>query len=179
MATDTISSTEAGKRVGRSRRHISELTKAGVLSYELDENGNYRYAPSTFDAEYQAHKNRAGKNDIDWNAERAKHDSRIKAATADMRELERDEMFGKYHRAEFVEDAFNEYVYAVRSAVLALPGKLAPVLAPDKKTTARYASIIESEVTAMLESLSNYEYNADYYRERLAEVTGLGAAEDE
>lgn len=172
-----VGSEELAKRLGLSRQRVHDLANAGVLSCEKNAKGWLRFDPVVAVREYDAYKNASDDEGTDWNLERAKHDARIKRATADMKELERDEMLGKYHRAEFVEDLITELILAHRSAVMALPGKLAPILAGEDDP-AVIAAKIKDEVRAMQEDLSRYEYDPGYFRERLAELQGREITDD-
>lgn len=154
--------------IGRTTRNVRQLAEKGVLTTAAkDADGEWSFDLAKSVEEYHAWKSATDASGKDWRLERDKQDARIKKAKAEMLELELDEMKGRYHRAEFVRDAFDDLIYAVRSSVLALPGKLAPELAEGKEQTAEFAAAIERECKDLLEGLSRYEYSADYYRERL------------
>ena len=189
--------------LGGSGRILFVLLLAGNgtvgRSYEKNEKGYLRFDPDTAQKEYRLHeasksKKSAVRLDDDYddlfddsgvkgavaklNYQRAKEEVRIKRATADVKELQRDEMLGIYHRAEFVEDWVTELILAQRSAMAALPGKLAPILAGETDESV-IAARIKAEVRAIQEDLSQYEYNPGYYRERLAESQGKTITDDE
>lgn len=189
-----ISSPQLGKLLGISRQQVTNLANAGVLSYKKNEKGYLRFDPDVAVREYEQYK--ASKKGGFWNDEdqhfgdgdksaaqalrfdKAKQEVRIKRAEADMKELARDEMLGIYHRAEFVEDWVTELILAQRSAMAALPGKLAPVLAGETDE-AVIAARIKEEVRAIQEDLAQYEYRPGYYRERLAETQGKTITDDQ
>ena len=185
---ERIGAVELSEQLGVTRQYVHKLSKAGILSYEKNEKGWFTYDPDEAReqfARFNAIKKGAtsldnddqffddGSDDevIDLKVERARQEVRIKRATADMKELERDEMLGIYHRAEFVEDWITELIFAQRSAMAALPGKLAPILAGETDE-AVIAAIIKDEVRAIQEDLAQYEYSPGYFRERLAELQG-------
>lgn len=190
---DRIGAVELADHLGVTRQYVHKLTKAGVLSCEKTEKGW-----NTYDLEkaldefkrFNAVKKGAASLDnddsfedaedevINLKVERARQEVRIKRATADVKELERDEILGIYHRAEFVEDWVTDLILAQRSAMAALPGKLAPILAGETDE-AVIAAIIKDEVRAIQEDLAQYEYNPGYYRERVAEMQGKTITDDE
>ena len=192
--TGRVGSKELAERLGVTRQYVNKLTKAGVLSYEVNDRGWFTYDVDEASDEFQRFNavkkgatgldnddavfDDAGCEVIDLKVERARQEVRIKRATADMKERERDEMLGKYHRAEFVEDWVAELLLAHRSAMAALPGKLAPLLA-DETDAAVIAAKIKSEVRAIQEDMARYEYNPGYYRERLAEEQGKTYDDDD
>lgn len=192
---DRVGAAELAEQLGVTRQYVHKLAKAGVLSYELNEKGWFTYdleqARQEF-ARFNAVKKGAtaldnddqdfdyGSDDgvIDLKVERARQEVRIKTATADIKERERDEMLGKYHRAEFVEDWVTELLLAHRSAMAALPGKLAPLLVGETDA-AVIAAKIKDEVRAIQEDMARFEYNPGYYRERLAEEQGKVFEDDD
>ena len=191
-----IGSPQLAELLGISRQQVHNLATAGVLSFEKNEKGYLRFDPDTAQKEYRLHeasKKSAPRFDDDddffpedgvkgavakLNYQRAKEEVRIKRATADMKELQRDELLGIYHRAEFVEDWVTELILAQRSAMAALPGKLAPLLVGETDESV-IAARIKAEVRAIQEDLSQYEYDPGYYRERLAESKGKTITDEE
>ena len=192
---DRITSSELAVQLGITRQYVNKLTKAGVLPYDTNDRGWFTYdldeAIEAF-TRFNAVKKGAASLDnddpvigddqdgdvLDLKVERAWQEVRIKRATADIKEIERDEILGIYHRAEFVEDWVTDLILAQRSAMAALPGKLAPILAGETDE-AVIAARIKDEVRAIQEDLSQYEYNPGYYRERLAELQGKSIVDDE
>jgi len=190
-----VGAVELSEQLGVTRQYVHKLSKAGVLSYEKNEKGWFTYDPDKAReefAQFNAVKKGASSLDNDdslfgdgpdnavihLKVERERQELRIKRATADVKELERDEILGIYHRAEFVEDWVTELILAQRSAMSALPGKLAPILAGETDE-AVIAAIIKDEVRTIQEDLAQYEYNPGYYRERLAELQGKTINDDE
>jgi hypothetical protein len=82
------------------------------------------------------------------------------------------------HRSDDVVEVMNALVYAVRSNVLSLPGRLAMDVV--KAASANEASaIIRRECNNILEDLSNYKYNPDEFRRKVRERQGKKDDEDE
>ena len=166
-----VTSSIVADALGINKRTVNKLADRGVLSYTKDGRGYKIFDLQTAQAEYDAYTGSTVEDDdddTDWNVEQKKADTRIKRARADMLELEREEMLGRYHRAEFVADAMDELIFAVRSKLLALPGKLAPVVT-GVADQAEVSATIKREVVATLDELATYEYQPGYYRDRLRE----------
>lgn len=166
-----VTSSIVADTLGIHKRTVNKLADKGVLSFTRDGRGYKIFDLATAQAEYDAYaggRQTADGEDTDWAVEQKKADTRIKRARADMLELEREEMMGRYHRAEFVADAMDELIFAVRSKLLALPGKLAPVVTP-MADQAEVSAAVKREVVSALEELAAFEYQPGYYRDRLRE----------
>lgn len=113
----------------------------------------------------------------DLEAQKLQADVDLKRARAKKAVLEADEIEGKLHSAEDVEAVLTDLVFATRSALLALPGRLAVDLAVT--SSAKEVSVrIEHEATAILDELSRYKYDPAEFRRRIRE-RGNGNADDE
>ena len=98
-------------------------------------------------------------------------EKRIKAAKAEMAEIELKELQGKMHRAEDVEAIMTDHVFFIRSMLIAMPGKLAVDLA-GTHTAAEQADRVQKEVYYILENLADYKYNPEEYKKRVMERQG-------
>ena len=105
-------------------------------------------------------------------------EARIKKAKAEVAELELKELRGKLHRAEDVEAIVTDSVLLIRSMLLALPGKLAVDLA-SMEDAAEVADRIKKEVYDVLNRMSEYEYDAEAYAERVKEREGWNERHDD
>lgn len=103
--------------------------------------------------------------------EKLEAEKRIKTAKAEMAELELKELKGEMHRASDVEAITTDHVLFLRSMLMALPGKLAVDLA-GTHTAPEQADRVKKEVNFILESLSEYRYDPDKYKERVMERQG-------
>lgn len=149
-------------------RRVQQLTQDGILRtdivnkqrrYNLIENVQ-RYI------EYLRAKaeSREGKQDD------AKNESRKIEAEADLKEakarvasLEAQELEGKLHRSEDVEDMTTQLVFTIRSLIVALPGRLAVDLAQMDKP-AEVSHRIKRETDSILSELSKFKYDPETYR---------------
>ena len=95
-------------------------------------------------------------------------ETKLKAAKADIAQLEAEELRGKMHRAEDVQAVTQDYLYEIRSQLTSLPGQLAvEVAAAD--SPAECAAIIRTVVNRMLLDFSKYKYDPEKYEERVRE----------
>jgi len=92
----------------------------------------------------------------------------IKKAKATIATLEAEELKGKMHRAEDIENITEGLVYAIRGALMALPGRLAVDVA-NVTNPAEVATLIRNEVYKIMTELSQYEYDSSKYEERVRE----------
>ena len=173
-----VSSSVIAEQLGISRRTVTRLATSGVLTSEKDDRGHFIFDPAVAAEEYEAYIGGSDDDGVDWNVENKKADTRNKTIKGDMLQLELDEMKGRYHRSEFVEDAINDLVFAVRSHIIALPGKLGPAVA-GISDVALCVDAIKRECNAVLEDLARYEYNPEHFRERLRDSGGMAVDDDD
>ena len=87
---------------------------------------------------------------------------------ASIAKAEADELQGKMHRSEDVAAMTTDLIYAIRGAMMALPGRLAVDVA-SANSPAEAAEIIRREVNKAMRELSNYRYDPKKYEERVRE----------
>ena len=92
----------------------------------------------------------------------------MKVARAQIAKAEADELQGKMHRSEDVAAMTTDLMYAIRGAMMALPGRLAVDVAA-AQSPAEAAEIIRREVNKAMRELSNYRYDPKKYEERVRE----------
>ncbi|MCD8323184.1 MAG: hypothetical protein LUC89_09925 [Oscillospiraceae bacterium] len=90
----------------------------------------------------------------------------MKKAKARRAEIETAELEGRMHRSEDVEALTEDLIYAIRGALLALPGRLA-VDVVNTASPAEAADVIRKEVYAVMTELSSYQYDPEKYAERV------------
>lgn len=166
-----INSAELAKILGKSERHIQTLVKNDCITaikkgtkntYDL-----YRVIQEYVN--YMVKQN--NKEFTSLEDEKLNEEIRYKRAKASKAILELEELEGNMHAAKDVEEMTTDLVLAIRSYLLALPGKLAVELASMKKET-EIAEAIKKEVCAILDDFSRYEYNPEEYRKRVRERQG-------
>lgn len=173
-----VDATFVAKLFNKSVRRIQQLTQDGVLSTEKVEGNKRRYDLLQTVQKYigylheKVEKKGESKDDAQNESRKIKADADLRAAKAEIAEMELKELRGEMHRSEDVEAMTTDLVFNIRSMILALPGRLAIDLAPLTKP-AEISERIKQEVNAVLLELSNYKYDADAYRKRVRERQGL------
>ncbi|MBM6756714.1 protoporphyrinogen oxidase [Collinsella tanakaei] len=157
--------------LGVTLGRISQMRKDGLLhaeghplKFDIAENVQAYVAHMVDDARGKA------PTDKDAEARKLKADADYKAARARQEELKLAELEGRMHSAEDVEAATTELVYAVRSAVLALPGRVA--VDAEMKPAAEVADVVRRECAAALEGLAAYEYDPKVYADMVRDRRG-------
>lgn len=114
-----------------------------------------------------ADEKRKTKADADW-----------KEAKADIERMKRDELQGQLHSADDVEAVMTDMALDIRSALLALPGRLSKDIAAVTSPT-ECSKMIKAEVSQILDQLSKYKYNPEVYKKRVRERQGWSDLETE
>ncbi len=166
-----INSKELSKILGKSERYIQLLVKSEhITARKKGENNTYDlYKVIQEYIEYVSEKNK--KEFTSLEDKKINEEIRYKRAKASKAILELEELEGRMHAAEDVEEMTMDLVLTVRSYLLSLPGKLAVELATINEET-RIAEIIKKEVHDILRDLAHYEYNPEEYQKRVRERQG-------
>ena len=168
------SAAELAEVFGLSTRRIEQFKTDGIIKGEgkptkYDYDAAVKdYTAFLSDKAYGREKKEA---DAQLETEKLSAEKRIKAAKAEMAELELRELKGELHRASDVEAITTDHVMFVRSMLMALPGKLAVDLATIQ-TASEAAERIKQEVYAILQRLSDYKYDPEEYKRRVRERQG-------
>ena len=178
-----ITATSLAVVLGVSVRHVLRLKADGIIKQAASGKYNladtvqayFEYAfqskagntqpPDELDqakkqADTSLKKKRASK--IDYEMEAAQIDNEIK-------KMKLEEMKNNLYRAELVENMFAQFVYTVRTNMLAMPGRLA-VDAHCSASAAECAEIIRKDVYAVLNDLARMEYNGKAFAQRKKEL---------
>lgn len=168
---ERVSARELAEVLGFSVQRINQLKKDGVL---VPEGSPARYDLPTNVQSYVRHVRESVSARLadDADAERKKlaADADYKAAKARQEEIRLAELEGRMHSAEDVEAATEQLVYAVRSALLAMPGRVAVDAAG--KSASEVSEIVRREACAALEDLSQYRYDPKAYAAMVRERKG-------
>lgn len=166
-----INSKELSKILGKSERYIQLLVKSEHIStIKKGKNNTYDlYKVIQEYIEYISEKNK--KEFTSLEDEKINEEIRYKRAKASKAILELEELEGRMHAAEDVEEMTMDLVLIIRSYLLSLPGKLAVELTTIKEET-KIAEIIKKEVHNILRDLAHYEYNPEEYQKRVRERQG-------
>lgn len=167
----TATSKELAAVLGVSLGRISQMRKDGLLKaeghplkYDLPESVQ-AYIKFCVDSA-------RGKNLSDEDAERKKlrAEADYKEAKARQEEMRLAELEGRMHAAEDVESATTQLVYEVRSAVLAMPGRVA--VDAEMKPAAEVSEVVRRECCAVLDGLSSFRYDPAVYARMVREREG-------
>lgn len=157
----TVNTKELAIVLGLSTRRIQQLVQDG--QFEAVKRGRYLLAQSV--SRYIEHISKRESDD-----EKAEAELSIKKAKAIMVTLEAKELQGKMHRSEDVAALTEDLTFTIRGMLLALPGRLAvDVAAASATEPAEIAKIIRKEVHAIMDELSNYQYDPKKYEDRVRE----------
>ena len=173
-----VDATMVAKLFNLTVRRIQQLTQDGVLATELvDKKRKYdllltvqRYIAYLQEKVVKKGEN---KDDAQNESRKIKADADLRAAKAEIADMELKELRGEMHRSEDVEAMTTDLVFTIRSMMLALPCRLAIDLAKITKP-AEISERIKQEIHAILLELSNYQYDADAYKKRVRDRQGWG-----
>jgi phage terminase Nu1 subunit (DNA packaging protein) len=161
---------------GVTARRVQQLAKEGVIT-AVKTKGIYQYDMQHVVKQYIKHLSDklAGRDNQsrtpDLENQKLEAELSLKRSKARIAELDLKELEGNMHRAEDVEAMTSDLVLAVRSALLALPGRLSIDLA-EVKTPAEVSERVKQETYAILDELANYQYDPGEYRRRVRERQG-------
>lgn len=162
ITLDTLVSTkELAIVLGLSTRRVQQLVQDG--QFEPVKRGRFNLVKCV--ARYIEMKN---EETAPEEKERLEAELSIKKANAIMKVLEAKELQGKMHRSEDVASMTEDLVYSIRGMLVALPGRLA-IDVSRTDDPAEAADLIRKEVYAIMDELSNYEYDPKKYEDRVRE----------
>lgn len=167
--------------LGLSPERIRQMEDEGSLDSQMV--GKNKYYPlkesvRTYIAFLKNSKSSAGGSD---EQRKTKADADWKEAKADIERMKRDELQGMLHSAEDVEAVMTDLALEIRSALLALPGRLSKDIAAESSPT-ECSKMIKTEVSQILDTLARYKYDPEVYKQRIRERQGwsnLDTEEDE
>lgn len=157
---------------GKSNQWVGQLVAQGTLHKRSTPHGNLFDVAEAMRAYCSMLEARAGpeKSEQEIKREEAKSAAEVtmKVARAQIAKAEADELQGKMHRSEDVAAMTADLIYAIRGAMMALPGRLAVDVAA-AESPAEAAEIIRREVNKAMRELTNYRYDPKKYEERVRE----------
>ncbi|MBQ7391210.1 MAG: hypothetical protein IJV73_00850 [Clostridia bacterium] len=157
--------------IGKSNQWVGQLTSQGTLNKSMTPHGSLYNLTDNIRSYCDMLEERASANPVDEEEdkiEKAKRmaDARIKASKAVIADLQAKEMQGKMHRSEDVSAMTEDLIYAIRGALIALPGRLSVEVAAISDP-AEVSAVIQREVYKIMEDLSTYQYDPKKYEERV------------
>ena len=153
---------------GKSNQWIGQLTSQGTINKRNTPHGSLYELMSTMHAyntmlETRA-KEAADKALQTIDKERSDAETSLKKAKAVKAMLETRELQGKMHRADDVALITEDWFFAIRGMMLALPGRLAIDVA-NISDPAEASVRIRDEVNLIMREMTNYQYDPKKYEE--------------
>nr|DAT63765.1 MAG TPA: DNA packaging protein [Caudoviricetes sp.]DAW25880.1 MAG TPA: DNA packaging protein [Caudoviricetes sp.] len=130
-----------------SQQRVSQMVQQGVIP--VDDNGDILLVEG-IKAYCRMKKQAAEDEEVDFDKERAKHEK----AKREIAELKLDEMKKNAYSAKVVEYVMTEMASNLRTQLLGLPSKLAPVL--EGKTKEEIYTTTTREIEEKLSELASY-----------------------
>ncbi len=164
------------KLFGVTDRRVQQLAKEGVIPTAQTRPYKFDLLPTV--QAYIKHlsekangKEAKSADTVQAEADKLRAEADLKQSKAKIAELQLKELEGKMHRSEDVEAMTNDLVYAIRSMIMALPGRLAMDVV-QTKTAAEASAVIRSECSKILNELSGYQYDPEAYQRRVRDREG-------
>lgn len=166
-AESEVNSTGLASILGITTRRVQQLTQDGIL--KTVRRGTFALGDAV--QRYITSKVEAAITDEEcMEAEKKKlvSDAKLKEAKAVIMAAEAEEIKGTMHRAEDVELITNDMIFTIRSALNALPGRVAVDVAACE-TAAEASDVIRKEIHKIMRELAEYRYDPTKYAEIVRE----------
>lgn len=159
----TVNTTELATVLGVTPRRVRQLVEDRVIE-KGDDGFNLCNAVQLF-VEYKSSKDGEGDPEFEkLERDRKKAETSMKVSKALIESLKAKELQGAMHRSEDVAIVTADLIYSVRSALLALPGRMAVELA-NINDPAEASAYMQQEVYKVLEDIAAYQYDPKKYEE--------------
>ena len=169
--------------LGKSNQWVGQLTSQGTLNKSKTAHGALYNLSESLSAYIKSIEDKSSDNpeqkEIELN--KLKADVSLRTSKAIVAGLNAKELQGKMHRSDDVAAVTEDLVYTIRSALLALVGRLSTDLV-GITDQAELSAKIQDEVYAVMDTLSTYKYDSKKYEERVRQrlrKDSLEADEDE
>ncbi|MBE7708917.1 MAG: protoporphyrinogen oxidase [Cyanobacteria bacterium SIG32] len=162
---------------GISARRVQQLAQDNIIP-SVKEKGTYYFDPPIAIKKYitflQDALNKKNKNTEEHETKKLDAEIRLKEAKATVAEIELSELKGKMHRSEDVQALIEDLAATIKGMIAGLPGRLAMDVV-NLKTAAEVSDAIEKACFEILDQLAEYEYDPDYFKEKVQERGGLAS----
>lgn len=175
-AETEVGTTELACVLGITGRRVRQLVEDGQLNKSA--RGRFLLADTVQQYIRFSSGEPIGEDAAELELAKQKADVALKEAKAKIASMEALELQGKMHRSEDVESLTEDLIYTMRSALLALPGRLA-VDVSSAANSAEAADIIRREVHKVMQEISEYHYDPRRYGERVRERRNWSGRDDE
>ena len=168
----------------RDESSIQKLAKGKILPYVEKTREGYQFdLPKTMIAYIyylQEIVDRRPKNTEEQEKQRLEAEIKLKEAKAEIAQIDLKELKGEMLRACDVQAFIEDLAATTKSLLMGLPGRLAMDLA-HTNTASEKSAIIEEAIFEVLNQLTEYDFNIDFYKQRVAERHGrsIGNGEEE
>lgn len=166
---------------GISNQWVGQLTSQGIIHKTKTSHGmlfNLFETVKAYCKYLEERGKKVSEDEAEINLKRKVAEAKLKESKAVVAELQAKEFQGKMHRSEDVQAMTADLLYFVRGSLLALPGRCATDAAACDDPN-EVQKILEKEVFAILDDLSNYEYSKKNYDERVRQRMKRDSAEVE
>lgn len=183
IASQLVGSKTIADLFGVTVRRVQQLAEEGIIVATKEGRVNKYHLVDTIKRyidhlSTKANGREQDKEALDLEAQKLEAEVKIKNSKAKIIEMELDELNGEMHRSADVQAMTTQLVFAVRSALLALPGRLAIDLARSNDA-AEISDMIRAEVTQTLGELANFEYDPAKYQQLVRDRAGWRALDDD
>ena len=172
LSESYVSTTELAAILGLTARRVRQLAQDGIIT---SENGQLPLGGSVQRYISFISRNAVDVEDSKLDREKRSAEVEFKAARAQIEKLRAEEVRGNMHRAEDVKAMTEDLIYTIRSAIMALPGRLAVDVAA-AGSPSEASEIIKSECYKVMRELSRYHYDPKAYEERVRERMNFDAS---
>ena len=169
-------SEDIAKLFGVTERRVQQLAKDGIIPaastrpYKFDllltVQTYIRYLSDKVNG-----KEEKTVDNVKAEADKLRAEADLKRSKADIAEMQLKELEGKMHRSEDVEAMTNDLVYAIRSMIMALPGRLAMDVS-QAASAAEASALMRAECAKILNELAAYKYDPEQYKRRVRDREG-------
>lgn len=166
---------------GRTERHIQQLATDKVIkSIRIKGVNYYELIPTiqSYIRYLQEIVDRRKKTNEEQESEKLEADIRYKKAKADRAELDLKILKAELLVSDDVRAYSEDLAATTKSLLTALPGRLAMDVM-NVGSASEASVLIEDAVNEVLEELAGYEFNLDFYKQRVAERQGRSVDNDD
>ena len=163
--------------IGKSNQWVGQLTSQGTFFKTKTAHGSLYDIGECIRSYIKFLEEKADRKDDtkDVALKKERAEAKYKESKATIAEIQAKELIGEMHRSEDVAAMTTDLIYAIRGALLALPGRVASEVITAKNAV-EAAEMIRAELYKIMEDLSEYEYDSDKYIERARERLNMETA---
>ena len=150
-----VSPRELAAVLGLTSRHVRRLNEDGIIEKTADGYNLSNTLRDYYTYKYKLRADTSEERELETRMKRANVE--LKTSKAEIAALEAEELGSKMHKAEDVEAVTNDMIETIRTALDALPARIAKKLV-GIETAAEAARVIRIEVHKTMNELADYKY---------------------